>query len=76
LYCHNPEHGVSPLVGYLHRHVHGAVAECNVVKVSIDEGKGVKSRPWNRDVCSAINIFHRAFHECHGVVPLAFTREA
>jgi hypothetical protein len=33
-----------------------------------------KSTPWNRDVCSAINIFHRAYYGSRGAIPLCFAR--
>ena len=32
------------------------------------------SRPWNRDVCSAINIAHKAYGEAYGRMPECFTR--
>ena len=32
------------------------------------------SRPWNRDVCSAINIMHMAYYGTYGDLPACFVR--
>ena len=71
LYCKSEtgHHPISPFVGYLHHHANGYALRNEVVVSSRQT-----SRPWNRDVSAAINIFHRAFHECHGAVPLCFAR--
>jgi hypothetical protein len=61
-YDHRARH-VSPFVGYRHHHLHG-IASVNEVASPVTECESKKgTHPWNRDVCSAVNILLRAFHE-------------
>jgi hypothetical protein len=81
LYCSQCTSHDSPFSRDLsHHHAHGVTSNevaATRVAMAIDQDTTPikrRSTPWSRDVCSAINIFHRAYFGSRGVLPLCFVR--
>ena len=74
LYCkHSVEESTSCDSGTGHHHYHGCCIQHGGLSLSVAPTRR-SSRPWNRDVCSALNIMHRAYAEAHGELPTCFER--
>ena len=73
LYCkHALPPGRSCDKGRGHHHYHG----CGIQQDGASSSTAPKqsSRPWNRDVCSALNIMRRVYMEAHGELPACLGR--